>query len=110
MRSEKLLYYLHFIQKVHSKYEKVSKRNLTVKFHSIIIYIIRGGVAQLVEHLPCKPGVRSSTLLISTNVMSINLLLTLHFFTHCSGAQRAPCNKYCSSEQCSPYNKRCLLD
>ena len=31
-------------------------------------FIIRknGGVAQLGEHLPCKQGVRSSTLLIST--------------------------------------------
>ena len=29
-----------------------------------------GGVAQLVEHLPCKQGVRSSTLLIST-ILSI---------------------------------------
>ena len=27
-----------------------------------------GGIAQLVEHLPCKQGVRSSTLLTSTNV------------------------------------------
>ena len=27
---------------------------------------IHGGVAQLGEHLPCKQGVRSSTLLIST--------------------------------------------
>ena len=26
-----------------------------------------GGVAQLGEHLPCKQGVRSSSLLISTN-------------------------------------------
>ena len=26
-----------------------------------------GGVAQLGEHLPCKQGVRSSILLISTN-------------------------------------------
>ena len=28
---------------------------------------IYGGVAQLGEHLPCKQGVRSSNLLISTN-------------------------------------------
>ena len=28
----------------------------------------RGGVAQLGEHLPCKQGVRSSILLISTTV------------------------------------------
>ena len=27
---------------------------------------IRGGVAQLGEHLPCKQGVRSSILLVST--------------------------------------------
>ena len=30
----------------------------------------RGGVAQLGEHLPCKQGVRSSTLLISTTSLS----------------------------------------
>ncbi len=30
----------------------------------------RGGVAQLGEHLLCKQGVRSSSLLISTNVGS----------------------------------------
>ena len=28
---------------------------------------LNGGVAQLGEHLPCKQGVRSSILLISTN-------------------------------------------
>ena len=28
----------------------------------------RGGVAQMGEHLPCKQGVRSSILLISTNL------------------------------------------
>ena len=28
--------------------------------------LLDGGVAQLGEHLPCKQGVRSSTLLIST--------------------------------------------
>ena len=32
------------------------------------IHFAHGGVAQLVEHLPCKQGVRSSTLLISTNL------------------------------------------
>ena len=34
---------------------------------SLIPLIIYGGVAQLGEHLPCKQGVRSSNLLISTN-------------------------------------------
>ena len=33
-------------------------------------FLYHGGVAQLVEHLPCKQGVRSSTLLIST-ILSI---------------------------------------
>ena len=33
---------------------------------SLIPLIIYGGVAQLGEHLPCKQGVRSSNLLIST--------------------------------------------
>ena len=32
------------------------------------VFLPHGGVAQLGEHLPCKQGVRSSTLLISTNV------------------------------------------
>ena len=31
-----------------------------------------GGVAQLGEHLPCKQGVRSSILLISTSVYVVN--------------------------------------
>ena len=31
-----------------------------------------GGVAQLGEHLPCKQGVRSSILLISTSVCETN--------------------------------------
>ena len=39
-----------------------------------------GGVAQLGEHLPCKQGVRSSILLISTSVCetnaSIHVMLT----------------------------------
>ena len=30
-----------------------------------------GGVAQLGEHLPCKQGVRSSILLVSTNLMNL---------------------------------------
>ena len=33
-----------------------------------------GGVAQLGEHLPCKQGVRSSILLISTNSHSFQRL------------------------------------
>ena len=33
----------------------------------LTLLIIYGGVAQLGEHLPCKQGVRSSNLLISTN-------------------------------------------
>ena len=32
----------------------------------LTLLIIYGGVAQLGEHLPCKQGVRSSNLLIST--------------------------------------------
>ena len=38
-----------------------------------------GGVAQLGEHLPCKQGVRSSILLISTN--SNNFTHISHFFS-----------------------------
>ena len=34
---------------------------------SILMPCSYGGVAQLGEHLPCKQGVRSSILLISTN-------------------------------------------
>ena len=37
----------------------------TPKLNYFIIQL--GGVAQLGEHLPCKQGVRSSNLLISTN-------------------------------------------
>ena len=36
--------------------------------------LLNGGVAQLGEHLPCKQGVRSSTLLIST-IINIKLLI-----------------------------------
>ena len=32
----------------------------------MFIHLTHGGVAQLGEHLPCKQGVRRSTLLIST--------------------------------------------
>ena len=38
-----------------------------------------GGVAQLGEHLPCKQGVRSSILLIST--ISNSLTHLIHFFS-----------------------------
>ena len=38
---------------------------LIVVFENVGSY---GGVAQLGEHLPCKQGVRSSILLISTNL------------------------------------------
>ena len=34
-----------------------------------------GGLAQLGEHLPCKQGVESSNLLVSTIAMSFLLLL-----------------------------------
>ena len=34
---------------------------------SIYFKVLYGGIAQLGEHLPCKQGVRSSNLLISTN-------------------------------------------
>ena len=37
---------------------------------------ISGGVAQLGEHLPCKQGVRSSILLISTKLYFCNRTLT----------------------------------
>ena len=35
-----------------------------------------GGVAQLGEHLPCKQGVRSSILLISTKFFYLRTLTT----------------------------------
>ena len=37
-----------------------------------------GGVAQLGEHLPCKQGVRSSILLVSTNFGPIAQLVRAH--------------------------------
>ena len=40
---------------------------------------LNGGVAQLGEHLPCKQGVRSSILLIST--ISNSLTHLIHFFS-----------------------------
>ena len=47
---------------------------------SILMPCSYGGVAQLGEHLPCKQGVRSSILLISTSVCetnaSIHVMLT----------------------------------
>ena len=38
----------------------------TYSLFTIPYYLKHGGVAQLGEHLPCKQGVRSSILLIST--------------------------------------------
>ena len=46
---------------------------------SILMPCSYGGVAQLGEHLPCKQGVRSSILLISTN--SNNFTHISHFFS-----------------------------
>ena len=42
--------------------------NRNYSLFTITYYLISGGVAQLGEHLPCKQGVRSSILLISTTV------------------------------------------
>ena len=42
-------------------------RYLILKVRETFSLIPDGGVAQLGEHLPCKQGVRSSILLISTN-------------------------------------------
>ena len=43
--------------------------NLNYSLFTITYYLfLSGGVAQLGEHLPCKQGVRSSILLISTKV------------------------------------------
>ena len=36
-----------------------------------------GGLAQLGEHLPCKQGVESSNLLVSTYLMDFSLYLIL---------------------------------
>ena len=44
---------------------------------------ICGGVAQLGEHLPCKQGVKSSNLSISTSVQILNRLYQ-HVPVHCS--------------------------
>ena len=37
-----------------------------------------GGVAQLGEHLPCKQGVRSSILLISTTILRSKIVVTVY--------------------------------
>ena len=44
--------------------------------HGKEVKAISGGVAQLGEHLPCKQGVRSSILLISTKLYFCNRTLT----------------------------------
>ena len=41
--------------------------------------LVFGGVAQLGEHLPCKQGVRSSILLISTNILRIAFAIRSFF-------------------------------
>ena len=46
---------------------RVQKRNLEKRTMTNVTFA-HGGVAQLGEHLPCKQGVRSSILLISTTV------------------------------------------
>ena len=52
---------------------KIDKCESVYLAHCLVLSVLlthlfydHGGVAQLVEHLPCKQGVRSSTLLIST--------------------------------------------
>ena len=45
-------------------------RKRVFKMHSVTEAGNRGGIAQLGEHLLCKQGVRSSSLLISTNLGS----------------------------------------
>ena len=57
--------------------------------------LYHGGVAQLVEHLPCKQGVRSSTLLISTKLEIRDIVGAIINrpsirCTVCSGALLAP--------------------
>ena len=47
--------------------------NLCLAYCFRYLLIISGGVAQLGEHLPCKQGVRSSNLLISTITQSQRL-------------------------------------
>lgn len=58
--------------------------------------LLNGGVAQLGEHLPCKQGVRSSTLLISTIFkVRVSVFRELDFFLiHLKNFTR---NLYCFS-------------
>ena len=59
----------NFLKKLYKMFDKIFMVCYYVKAVNKIVGLIPahyGGVAQLVEHLPCKQGVRSSTLLIST--------------------------------------------
>ena len=49
----------------------------TYSLFTIPYYLKHGGVAQLGEHLPCKQGVRSSILLISTKLPCVTHIRTL---------------------------------
>ena len=44
-------------------FDKIAKHKICIRY----IFVLFGGIAQLVEHLPCKQGVSGSTPLISTN-------------------------------------------
>ena len=44
-------------------FDKIAKHKINRKG----VFCLYGGIAQLVEHLPCKQGVSGSTPLISTN-------------------------------------------
>ena len=67
--------------------------------------IVCGGVAQLGEHLPCKQGVRSSTLLIST-IGCINLKFLdvqpkyglLKIYDFWEGGEATKQTRFCGSE------------
>ena len=48
-------------------------------------HLVLGGVAQLGEHLPCKQGVRSSNLLISTILKNSCAKAQAKFFENCTG-------------------------
>ena len=61
------------------KKEEVKEKRFrhTYSLFPITYSLNYGGVAQLGEHLPCKQGVRSSILLISTKIVYFESFLSL---------------------------------
>ena len=56
---------------------KSSKERVNLHSQLYNLHSEYGGVAQLGEHLPCKQGVRSSILLISTKLPCVTHVRTL---------------------------------